>query len=324
MKIFLAGGSGAIGMRLIPQLIAQGHTVTAMTRSEGKRARLEELGAEVVKTDALDRAEVIGAVTHAAPEVVIHELTSLAGVSNLKHFDREFAATNRLRTQGTDNLLAGAKAAGASRFIAQSYAGWNYERRGAKVKREEDPFDSNPPSEQTESLRAIVHLERAVVEAEDLDGIALRYANFYGPGTSCALDGEITEMVRRRKFPIVGDGRGVWSFVHIDDAATATIAAIHRGSAGVYNIADDEPAPVAQWLPALAGLLGAKAPRRIPVWLGRLAAGDVGVSMMTQIRGVDNAKAKRELGWTPAHPSWRDGVAELARGATPARARAAS
>src|SRR5437764_11511776 len=239
MKIFVAGGSGAIGMRLIPQLVSQGHTVTAMTRSEGKRARLERLGAEPVRADALDRSEVIQAVKRASPQVVIHQLTGLAGISNLKHFDREFAATNRLRSEGTNNLLAAAKAAGASRFIAQSYANWNYERHGAQVKREEDPFDSNPPSEQAESLRAIVHLEQAVVGAEDLEGVALRYANFYGPETSLAPDGEITEMVRRRKFPIIGDGGGVWSFVHIEDAAAAAVAALDRGSPGVYNIADD-------------------------------------------------------------------------------------
>jgi nucleoside-diphosphate-sugar epimerase len=215
--------------------------------------------------------------------------------------------TNRLRTEGTDHLLEGARAAGARRFIAQSYGNWNYERTGTALKTEGDPFDPSPPANQVESLKAIRYLEEAVVEASGLEGIALRYGNFYGPGTGLALDGDIVGLVRKRRFPIVGNGAGVWSFVHMDDAAGAALAAIDHGGRGVYNVVDDEPAPVSAWLPELADAVGAKPPRRVPVWVGRLAAGEVGVSMMTQIRGTSNAKAKRELGWTPRYRSFRDG-----------------
>jgi nucleoside-diphosphate-sugar epimerase len=314
MKVFIAGGTGAMGMRLIPQLIAEGHQVTAMTRSERKQSLVAELGAQPVLGDALDRGSVMQAVMRAEPEVVINQLTSLAGSTSIKHFDREFALTNRLRSEGGDHLVEAARAAGARRLIAQSYANWNCERRGGPVKSEDDPFDPDPPAEQAESLRTIVHLEQAVLESDGVEGIALRYANFYGPATSFAADGEITETVRKRKFPIVGDGAGVWSFIHVDDAAAATVAAVDRGAPGVYNIADDEPAAVSEWLPALAAELGAKPPRRVPVWLGRLAVGEVGVSMMTRIRGISNAKAKRELGWTPGHPSWRQGFLAISGG----------
>jgi nucleoside-diphosphate-sugar epimerase len=314
MKVFIAGGTGAVGLRLIGQLIAKGHQVTAMTRSERKQSLVAQLGAQPVLGDALDRGSVMQAVMRAEPEVVINQLTSLAGATSIKHFDREFALTNRLRTEGGDHLVEAARAAGARRVIAQSYGNWNCERRGGPVKSEDDPFDPDPPAEQTESLRAIVHLEQAVLEADGVEGIALRYANFYGPGTSFAADGEITETVRKRKFPIVGDGAGVWSFIHVDDAAAAAVAAVDRGAPGVYNIADDEPAAVSEWLPALAAELGAKPPRRVPVWLGRVAVGEVGVSMMTRIRGISNAKAKHELGWTPGHPSWRQGFLAIAGG----------
>jgi nucleoside-diphosphate-sugar epimerase len=246
-------------------------------------------------------------VLRAEPQVVIHQLTALAGVKSFKNFDQEFALTNRLRTEGTDHLLEAALAAGARRFIAQSYGNWNYARTGNGLKTEEDPFDPNPPANQVQSLKAIRHLESRVLGAEDIEGIALRYGNFYGPGNGIALDGELAELVRKRRLPVIGDGGGVWAFAHIDDAASATRAAIERGAPGVYNIVDDEPAPVARWLPELARVLGAKPPRRVPVWLGRLAAGEVGVSMMTQIRGTSNAKAKRELGWTPRYPSFREG-----------------
>jgi nucleoside-diphosphate-sugar epimerase len=307
MKVFVAGGSGAMGMRLVPQLVTAGYEVVAMTRSQPKAARLGELGAQPVIADALDRAAVVQTLKRAEPDVVIHQLTGLSGAKSFKQFDKEFALTNRLRTEGTDHLLEGARAAGARRFIAQSYGSWNYERTGSGLKTETDPLDPNPPANQVESLKAIRYLEKAVVEAGDIEGIALRYANFYGPGTGLALDGDIVEQVRKRRFPIVGDGAGVWSFVHMDDAAGAAIAAIEHGSPGVYNIVDDEPAPVSEWLPALAEAVGAKPPRRVPVWLGRLAAGEVGVSMMTQIRGTSNAKAKRELGWTPRYRSYREG-----------------
>jgi nucleoside-diphosphate-sugar epimerase len=317
MKIFIAGGSGAIGAQLIPRLVAADHTVVAMTRSATKRGRIEGLGAESVLADAFDRTSVVQAVMRAEPDVVIHQLTNLVGADNVKHFDRVFAATNRLRVEGTDNLLGAARSAGARRFIAQSYGNWNFERGGTVAKTEEDPFDPSPPREQTESMQAIRHLETVVRGAEGIEGMVLRYANFYGPGTSYAPDGVITEMVHNRRFPIVGDGAGVWSFIHVDDAATATIAALDRGAPGIYNIADDDPAPVAEWLPAFASAVGAKRPYRVPVWLGRLAAGEVGVSMMTRIRGAANGKAKRELGWTPAYPSWRDGFAARTQVAAP-------
>lgn len=314
MNILLAGGGGAIGRQLIPQLVQNGHRVTAITRSESKGADLAALGAEPLVTDVFDGNGLIEAALRAEPEVVIHQLTGLSGATDIKHFDREFAATNRLRTEGTDNLLAAARAAGARRFIAQSYGNWNYERRGGSIKREDDPLDSDPPREQTESMRAIRYLEQSLAQAQadGIETLALRYANFYGPGTSYGPDGEITALVRRRRLPIIGDGGGVWSFIHVEDAAGATVAAVERGDSGVYNIADDEPAPVREWLPELARMIGAKPPRRVPVWLGRIAAGEVGVSMMTRIRGADNAKAKRELGWTPVHASWRTGFASAA------------
>jgi nucleoside-diphosphate-sugar epimerase len=307
MKVFVAGGSGAMGMRLVPQLVGAGHEVVAMTRSENRAATVRELGAETVVADALDRAAVVQAVMRAEPEVVIHQLTGLAGAKSFKNFDKEFALTNRLRTEGTDHLLEGARAAGAHRFIAQSYGNWNYERTGTGLKIETDPLDPHPPANQVESLKAIRYLERAVTEARDIEGIALRYGNFYGPGTGLALDGDIVRQVRKRMLPIIGQGTGVWSFVHMDDAASAAIAAIDHGGPGIYNIADDEPAPVSEWLPALAEAVGAKPPRRIPVWLGRLVGGDVTVSMMTEIRGASNAKAKRELGWSPRYRSYREG-----------------
>jgi nucleoside-diphosphate-sugar epimerase len=307
MKILVAGAGGAIGMRLVPQLVAAGHEVTAMTRSEQKTGRLRAVGAKAVAVDALERNQVMQAVLRAEPVVMIHQLTGLAGVKSLKHFDREFVMTNRLRTEGTDHLLDAARAAGTRRFIAQSHGNWSYGRTGTGLKTEDDPLDSDPPANQVESLEAIRYLEHAVRDADGIEGITLRYANFYGPGTGFALDGDIVGQVRKRKLPIIGAGDGVWSFVHVDDAAAATIAAIEHGTPGVYNVVDDEPAPVSVWLRALAEAVGAKPPRHVPVWLGRLAAGEVGVSMMTQIRGTSNAKAKRELVWSPRYRSYREG-----------------
>jgi nucleoside-diphosphate-sugar epimerase len=309
MKVFVAGASGAVGRRLVPLLIASGHDVVAMTHSPEKSQSLRATGAQPVVADGLDRAAVMKAVMRSEPEVVVHEMTGLSGVTSLKDFDKQFALTNRLRMEGTDHLLEAARAAGARRFIAQSFGNWNYERTGSGPKSEDDPFDPDPPANQRRSLAAIRHLERAVAEADGMEGVALRYATLYGPGTGFAGDGEIAAMVRKRRLPIVGDGGGVWSFVHIDDAAAATGAAIERGAPGAYNIADDEPAPVADWLPELARALGAKPPRRVPAWLGRLASGEVGVSMMTRIRGASNAKAKRELDWRLRYPSWRQGFA---------------
>jgi nucleoside-diphosphate-sugar epimerase len=307
MKVFIAGATGAIGARLVPLLVADGHEVAAMTRTPDKQPALRALGAEPVLADGLDARSVMEAVGRIEPEVVVHEMTGLRESTSLRNFDRAFALTNRLRTLGTDHLLAAAQAAGVRRFVAQSFGNWNYERAGTGPKSEQAPFDRDPPTHQRESLAAIRHLERAVLGADGMTGIALRYGNFYGPGTGFAADGEIARMVRKRGFPLVGDGGGVWSFVHVEDAAAATVAAVRRGAPGAYNVADDDPAPVAVWLPELARGLGARPPRHVPVWLGRLAAGDVAVSLMTRIQGASNAKARRELGWAPRHASWRDG-----------------
>ena len=320
MKVFAAGATGTMGRRLVPLLVAGGHEVVAMTRSPQKAAVLHAAGAQHVVADALDRAGVVEAVRRARPAVVIHQLTGLTGVKNLKNFDREFALTNRLRTESIDYLLAGARAAGAARLIAQSYGGWTYGRSGSGLKTEDDPLDPAPPANQRASLAALRFLDEKVAGASDLAGLAFRYANFYGPGSSIALDGEIVATVRKRQLPVIGTGAGVWSFLHIDDAAAATVAAVRAGPAGIYNIVDDQPAPVADWLRELARAVGARPPRHVPVWLGRVAAGDVGVSMMTQIRGLSNAKARRELGWSPRYPSYREGLRDgLADPARPAR-----
>jgi nucleoside-diphosphate-sugar epimerase len=280
-----------------------------MTRSESKQAMLYELGAVPVVADALDPDQVAEAVGKAKPDVIVHELTAIGAV-DMRHFDRAFALTNRLRTEGTDYLLSAGQALGVRRFVAQGIAGFGaYMRTGGPVKSEEDPLEATPAREMRETLAAIRHLEEAVLGAEWTEGIVLRYGAFYGPGTSLAPGEEQFELVRRRKFPLVGDGGGVWSFIHIADAAEATVAAVERGHRGVYNVVDDDPAPVAEWLPALAHTLGAKKPMRVPRFIGRLFAGEAGVWMMTEIRGASNAKAKRELAWRPAHPSWRQGFA---------------
>jgi nucleoside-diphosphate-sugar epimerase len=307
MKIFVAGATGALGRRLVPLLVDCGFDVVAMTRSPRKARALHDLGAEPVVADGLSRDAVMQAVLRSEPEVVIHQMTGLTGVTSLRNFDTVFAQTNRLRTEGTDHLLSAAVAAGARRFIAQSYGNWNYEPKGTRAKSEADPFDPSPPAAQQRSLEAIRRLEAAVLGTTGIEGIALRYGNFYGPGTGIADDGELAALVRRRRLPIIGGGTGVWSFIHVEDAATATLAAIERGAPGAYNVADDEPAAVADWLPELARALGAPPPRRVPVWVGRLAAGEVGVSMMTRIRGASNAKARRDLGWRPRFSTYREG-----------------
>jgi 2-alkyl-3-oxoalkanoate reductase len=307
MRIFLAGATGALGSRLVPLLVDAGHEVTGMTRTPAKTDRLRAAGAEPVVADGLDRDAVVAAVTAARPDVVVHQLTALSDLSSMRDFDAVFAPTNRLRTEGTEHLLAGARAAGARRFVAQSYTGWPYERKGAMVKTEDDPLDPEPARSMSKSLAAIRELERLVTGARDLEGIVLRYGGFYGPGTSLEPGGEQFEMVRKRRIPIVGSGAGMWSFVHIDDAAAATVAAIERGTRGVYNVCDDEPAPAREWLPVLADALGAKPPRHVPRWLGRLAAGEAIATLMTETRGASNGKAREQLGWRPAYPSWRDG-----------------
>jgi nucleoside-diphosphate-sugar epimerase len=307
MKIFLAGATGAMGKQLVPRLVAAGHEVVGTTRSESKRGLIEELGGTAVVVDALDAEQVGDAVAKAEPDAIIHQLTAIQSF-DIRRFDRSFAMTNRLRTEGTDHLLAAGRAVGVKRFVAQSYAAWPYIRTGGPVKTEEDPLDPNPPRYLRETLKAIVYVEQAVTGADWTEGIALRYGGFYGPGTSLGPEGgEQIELVRKRKFPIIGDGGGVWSFIHIADAAEGTVAALERGRRGIYNIVDDDPAPVSEWLPGLAKNIGAPKPWRVPKFIGRLAAGDVGVVMMTDIRGASNEKAKRELGWTPRHPSWREG-----------------
>jgi 2-alkyl-3-oxoalkanoate reductase len=304
MRIFLAGATGAVGTPLLRELTKAGHDVTATTRSQSKVDRLRAAGAEPVVLDALDRDAVVAAVTAARPDVIVHQLTALTDLSDLRNPDRAFAMTNRLRTEGLDHLLAGARAVGDVRIVAQSFGGWPSARTGGPVKTEDDPFDPDPVPTMRETHAAIRYLEDAVTKA---NGIALRYGGFYGPGTSLAPGGEQFEAIRKRRFPVVGSSAGLWSFIHVDDAATATLAAIERGAPGVYNVVDDEPAPAREWLPALAAAAGAKPPRRVPGWLGRMAAGEAVVMMMTEMRGASNAKAKRELGWTPAYPSWRQG-----------------
>jgi nucleoside-diphosphate-sugar epimerase len=305
MKVFVAGSTGAIGKRLVPRLVAAGYDVAAMTRSEGNARLLRAAGAEPVVADGLDRVGVMQAVMRSEPDAVIHEMTALSGITSLRNFDKAFARTNRLRVEGTDHLLEAARAAGAQRFIVQSFGNW-YERDGTGAKSEDAPFIV-PPRHQRQSFTAIRHLERAVLAAPELTGVVLRYGSLYGPGTNVSPDGEIATMLRKRRFPIVGDGGAVWSLLHVDDAATAAIAALESADPGVYNIADDEPAPVSEWLPVLASSLGAEPPRHVPVWLARIAGGEASVALMTRVCGGSNAKAKRELGWEPLYPTWRDG-----------------
>ena len=280
-----------------------------MTRTEAKRALVSEMGAEPVVADALDPDQLAEAVGRARPDVIVHELTAI-GPIDMRHFDRDFALTNRLRTEGTDHLLSAGQAVGVQRFVAQSVCGYGaYARTGGRIKTEADPLESTPPREMRETLGAIRHLEEVVLGAEWTEGIVLRYGVFYGPGTSLAPGQEQFELIRRRKFPLVGDGGGVWPFIHVADAAEATVAAVERGSGGVYNVVDDDPARVVEWLPELAQQLGAKKPMRVPRFVGRLFAGEAGVVMMTDVRGASNAKAKHELGWRPAHPTWRQALA---------------
>jgi nucleoside-diphosphate-sugar epimerase len=308
MRVFVAGATGAIGKQLVPRLVAAGHEVHGMTRYESKRAMLHELGATPVVADALDPDQVAEAVGRARAEVIVHQLTALAG-ADLRHPQRGVAMTNRVRIEGTDHLLSAGQAVGVQRFVAQSIGMGFYARTGGMVKSEEDPLDPTPPGRVREGAAGIRHIEQAVLGARWTQGIVLRYGAFYGPGTSMGPHGELSEMIRQRRFPLVGDGRGVWSFIHVGDAAEATVAAVEHGSRGVYNVVDDEPAAVAEWLPVLARELGAKKPIRVPRFIVRLLAGEAGVVMMTDARGASNAKAKRELAWRPTHPSRRQGFA---------------
>jgi 2-alkyl-3-oxoalkanoate reductase len=307
MNIFLAGATGVVGKRLIPLLLQAGHRVTGTTRTPAKMSVLWEMGAEPVLVDALDQTAVRDAVVSAKPDVVVHQLTDLSHMANLRRFDEELSATNRLRTQGTDFLLAAAKASGAKRFIAQSYSGWPNSRQGGPVKTEADPLDPNPPKSMSKTLAAIQRLENTVSGASDIDGLVLRYGAFYGPGTAISPGGTIFEAVRSRRFPIIGGGTGVWSFIHVEDVAHATLLAIQGGPSGVYNIVDDEPAPVSEWLPELAAAIGVARPFHLPAWIGQLLIGEAGLSMMRDVRGSANGKAKRLLNWQPKYATWREG-----------------
>jgi 2-alkyl-3-oxoalkanoate reductase len=313
MRVFVAGASGAIGTRLVPQLIDRGHEVIGTFRSPANAERVRALGAEPIALDLLDARAVRKAVLETEPEAIVHQATALADMKFSRNLDRTFAQTNRLRTKGTDALLAAGREAGVSRFVAQSFASYRYAREGGPVKTEDDPLDPTPVATTRETNAAMRYLDEAVTDA---GGIALRYGGFYG-----ASNDGLVEPVRKRQFPIVGSGEGVSSFIHLDDAAAATVLALEHDGPGVYNIVDDEPAPVREWLPVLANALGAKPPRRVPRWLARLLAGEAVVMMGTESRGASNAKAKRELGWELRYPSWRQGFVATYASTAPAERR---
>jgi nucleoside-diphosphate-sugar epimerase len=310
MRVFVTGATGALGRHLVPGLVAAGHEVTATTTTPGKIAQLREAGAEPVVVDGLDREAVIAAVRAAAPEVIVHEMTALADMRSFRNPDKLFAVTNELRTRGTDNLLAAAAQAGTRRVIAQGYAGPGPDQpSGARLKTEEDPLDWRPIRSAARAMAAIRYVDRTV-PLEVPEGIVLRYGGFYGPGTGDF----VVEMARKRRLPVIGGGTGVWSFIEVTDAAAATLAAVDHGAPGVYNVVDDDPAPVAEWLPYLAKVVGAKPPLRVPAWLGRLLAGEFVVGQMTSSRGSSNEKARKELGWEPRYASWREGFRAWVRG----------
>lgn len=310
MHVFVAGATGAVGKRLVPALLKAGHRVTGMMRSAAKVDGLRSLGVQALVVDAFDRDAVMRAVTVAKPEAIVHQLTAIPNSVDFRRFGAAFALTNRLRTESLDHFMAAAKEAGVRRFIAQSFTGWPNERSGTEPKSEVDPLDPKPAPEFRTTLKAIQYLESAVLREPSLNAVALRYGFFYGPNTSLSSGGAIHQAVTARKLPVVGTGAGVWSFIHMDDVAAATVAALERGAPGIYNIVDDEPAPVSVWLPYLAQVLRAPAPLRVPVWVARLLIGTAGVSMMTDIRGSTNTKAKRELSWRPFYASWREGFRE--------------
>jgi 2-alkyl-3-oxoalkanoate reductase len=322
MKILIAGASGAIGRALVPLLVRAGHDVVGMVQRPRSMDIVRAMGAEPRTADALDRAAVLTCFREVRPEVVIHQATAIPPSLDMRHFDREFALTNLLRTEGTRNLLAAAVDVGAKQFVAQSFAGWTYGRttnggkpintpRTAKLKTEDDPLDPNPPKKMQPTLDALKTLERAVLSESRLTGTVLRYGGFYGPHTSIAKDGSVVQALRRRKLPLVGDGAGVWSFVHVEDAASATATAVESGHGGVFNVVDDEPAPVSEWLSFLAHCAHAEAPKQVPAWLARLLIGEHIVAVMNQIRGVSNEKIKHELGWRPRWLTWREGFREV-------------
>lgn len=310
MKVFLTGGTGAIGRALLPRLVGAGHEVTALVRSQDRRRQAETAGAAGVIADPLDRAALAAAVREARPHAIVHQLTALSGPMDFRNVDKAFALTNRFRTETTEALLAAARAAGVRRVLVQSFCGWPFARLGGPIKTERDPLDPEPPGRIRRTIDAIREQEKMVRLSADLEAKALRYGALYGPGTGIAPDGWIVAGLKRRRLPIVGSGAGVWSFTHVEDAAAATVLALDRGEPGIYNIVDDEPAQVATWLPALAAAVGARPPRRIPAWMARFALGETGVAMMTEIRGGSNAKAKLEMAWRPFFESWRRGFVE--------------
>jgi nucleoside-diphosphate-sugar epimerase len=315
MKVFIEGASGVLGRQLVPLLVADGHDVVALTRSREKAADLHELGAEPVVADGLDRAAVTRAVREAEPEVVVHQMTGLSSVTSFENLDGELAATNRLRTEGTDILLEAARAAGARRAIVQSYGLWSFPEAEGRAATEEDTPDPDPPATMADTVGAVRHVESTVPAADGIEGLALRYGLFYGPETGLSADGALTEAVRQGQWPIIGDGDGAYSFIHVEDAATATRAALDQGAPGIYNIADDEPAPAAVWVAGLAEMLGAEPPGRIPEDAALPVAGEYPVYLSTRLNGLSNEKAKRELGWSPRYATWRDGFRSMLAGA---------
>ncbi len=310
MRVFVAGGTGAIGRQLIPALVADGHEVTASTRSADKSAELAAAGAVPIVMDGLDRNSVLAAVQKAEPEVIAHQMTSLGATKDFRRFDEEFAVTNELRTRGLDYLLEAARLAGTRRFIAQSFTGFTNEYTGTLVKTEDDPLNPDPPASASKTLAAIRHVDETVPGAAQ-EGLVLRYGLFYGHGSS---NGTLAA-VRAGKFPVIGGGAGIWSFCEVTDAAAATRAAVTHGAPGIYNIVDDEPAPASEWVPFLARCVGAPAPQQISAELGREVAGEYLTAQMTVGRGSSNAKAKAQLGWAPHYASWREGFAEWAKSA---------
>lgn len=309
MRVLLAGATGVVGRLLVERLVADGHEVVGTTRSAHRVPDLERLGCRGVVMDGLDPASVDEVVRRARPEVVVHQMTALSAMAgDLRHLDDEFAATNRLRVEATDHLLAAAREHGAGRVVVQSYTGWPTERSGPPVRDETARLDPRPPSSAVRTVAAMRHVDTVVPETRGVEGLVLRFGTFYGPGTALALDGAMTERIAARRFPVVGSGQGRFSFCHVEDAASATVAALMRGAPGVYNVCDDEPAPVAEWVPFVAELVGARPPLRVPVPVARLVAGELAVAMMTQARGASNAKAKSAFGWTPSRPDWREGL----------------
>ena len=308
VRVLIAGAAGVIGHPLTKILVAAGHDVVAVTRSASRRDLLRAAGAEPVICDALDAAALAGAVRAARPDAVVNQLTALPSRISPRRIARDIAATNRLRSEGARNLMAAAARAGVGHVVAQSLA-FAYAPGGDGLRRESDSLHAGAPGAFAQAVRAVGDLERETLGTAGVRGAVLRYGYFYGPGTSYAAGGSIAADVRRRRFPIVGSGSGVFSFIHVSDAARATLAAVEKRAEGIYNIVDDEPAPVTEWLPAYARMLGAPAPRRVPVWLGRMLGGSYAVYLMTEMPGAANGYAKAALGWQPLRSSWRENLA---------------